>query len=97
MEMHHIVDPATGMPADGPWRTVTVAAATCAEANAAATAAIVAGADAPGWLTDQGLPARLIGHDGQIARTRGWLEGEDEPVEPPVFSWLSAHMEGNGR
>jgi ApbE family len=37
--VHHIVDPATGLPADGPWRTVSVAAATCADANAAATAA----------------------------------------------------------
>ena len=41
--LHHIVDPRTGLPADGPWQTVSVAAATCADANAAATAAIVAG------------------------------------------------------
>ena len=41
--LHHIVDPRTGFPADGPWQTVSVAAATCADANAAATAAIVAG------------------------------------------------------
>ena len=95
--MHHIIDPATGMPADGPWRTVTVAAATCAEANAAATAAIVAGADACRWLTGQGLPARLIGHDGRVARTCGWPEGEDEPVSPPAFSWLAAHVRGAGR
>jgi thiamine biosynthesis lipoprotein len=87
--MHHIVDPATGMPAGGPWRTVTVVAATCAEANAAATAAIVAGVDGPDWLTDQGLPARLIGHDGQIAVTGGWPEAEDEPVTAPAFSRLA--------
>ena len=48
--LHHIVDPRTGRPADGPWRTATVAAATCADANAASTAAIVAGARArTGW------------------------------------------------
>src|SRR5207302_1654027 len=41
--LHHIVDPRTGRPADGPWRTATVVAATCADANAASTAAIVAG------------------------------------------------------
>ena len=35
--------PGPGSPAAGPWRTVSAAAATCAEANAAATAAIVAG------------------------------------------------------
>ena len=88
--MHHIIDPRTGMPADGPWRTVTVAAASCAEANAAATAAIVAGAHAPAWLADQGLPARLIGHDGQITRTGGWPEAEDGLVSPPADSWLAA-------
>ena len=42
--LHHIIDPATGLPAQGPWRTASVAAVTCADANAAATAAIVAGA-----------------------------------------------------
>jgi thiamine biosynthesis lipoprotein len=95
--MHHIVDPATGMPAGGPWRTITVAAASCAEANAAATAAIVAGADGPGWLTDQGLPARLIGHDGQISLTGGWPEAEDELVPSPSFSWLAAMTERKER
>jgi len=90
--MHHIIDPRTGMPADGPWRTVTVAAATCAEANAAATAAIVAGDQAPGWLALHGLPARLISHDGQISRTPGWPEAEDGPVRPPNRSWLAARM-----
>ena len=56
-ELHHIVDPRTGRPADGPWRTATVAAATCADANAASTAAIVAGAAAEDWLAATG-PAR---------------------------------------
>ncbi len=95
--MHHIIDPRTGTPADGPWRTVTVAAASCAEANAAATAAIVAGADAPGWLADHGLPARLITRDGQITRTGGWPEEEDGHVSPPVASWLAAWMQGGFR
>ncbi|MGN6679437.1 MAG: FAD:protein FMN transferase, partial [Streptosporangiaceae bacterium] len=88
--MHHIIDPRTGMPADGPWRTVTVAAASCAEANAATTAAIVAGEDATGWLANHGLPARLITREGDITRTAGWPEAEDEPIDPPAVSWLSA-------
>jgi FAD:protein FMN transferase len=92
--MHHVIDPRTGMPANGPWRTVTVAAASCAEANAAATAAIVTGADAPGWLTTHHLPARLVTHDGQITRTCGWPEAEDGPVSPPNLSWLAAWTQG---
>jgi thiamine biosynthesis lipoprotein len=70
--LHHIVDPRTGLPAAGPWRTASVAAANCAEANAAATAAIVAGEQAAGWLTAQGLPARLVAHDGSVRLLGGW-------------------------
>ena len=70
--LHHIVDPRTGRPADGPWRTATVAAATCADANAASTAAIVAGARAQDWLAATGLPARLTGHDGRVRDMNGW-------------------------
>ena len=71
-ELHHIVDPRTGWPADGRWRTATVAAATCADANAASTAAIVAGARAGEWLAATGLPARLTGHDGLVRDLNGW-------------------------
>jgi FAD:protein FMN transferase len=95
--LHHIIDPRTGMPADGPWRTVSVAAASCAEANAAATAAIVAGATAVRWLTDQGLPARLIGHDGHVRRTGSWPEHDDGLVEPPATSRLSAYRQKGSR
>lgn len=84
--MHHIIDPRTGLPAAGPWRTVSVAAASCAEANAAATAAIIAGRDAVGWLTAQGLPALLIGHDGQVARTPGWPRSDGGRIDPPTAS-----------
>jgi thiamine biosynthesis lipoprotein len=72
LRMHHIIDPRTGYPATGPWRTVSVAAPNCAVANAAATAAIVAGPDAPAWLAGTGLPARLAGHDGTIRLLGGW-------------------------
>jgi FAD:protein FMN transferase len=69
---HHLLDPATGLPTAGPWRTATVVAATCADANAAATAAIVLGDRAPGWLARHGLPARLIAEDGSVLRVAGW-------------------------
>jgi thiamine biosynthesis lipoprotein len=73
-ERHHLVDPATGLPAGGPWRTVTVAAASCVDANTAATAAIVKGEAAEGWLNARRLPARLVGEDGRVVRTGGWPE-----------------------
>ncbi len=71
-QMHHIIDPATGAPASSPWRTVSVAAATCTDANIASTAAIVKGESAIGWLTASQLPARLVAHDGTVTVTAGW-------------------------
>ena len=68
----HVVDPRTRRPVTGPYRTVSVAAATCAEANAAATAALVRGSGARRWLSDSRLPARLVAHDGTVAFTGGW-------------------------
>jgi thiamine biosynthesis lipoprotein len=88
--MHHLIDPRTGLPASGPWRTASVAAASCAEANAASTAAIIAGDGAADWLTAQGLPARLIGHDGSIRLTCGWPAAEGGRVDPPSTSLLLA-------
>ncbi len=75
---HHLLDPATGLPATGPWRTATVVAATCADANAAATAAIVMGDRAPAWLAGHGLPARLVAEDGSVLRVAGW----PQPLAP---------------
>ncbi len=71
-QVHHVVDPATGRPATEVWRTVSVAAATCVDANVAATAAIVRGERAAMWLQRLGLPARLVRLDGTIVRTGGW-------------------------
>ncbi|HEY2703591.1 MAG TPA: FAD:protein FMN transferase [Candidatus Dormibacteraeota bacterium] len=72
--LHHIIDPATGLPAAGPWRTVTVVAANCLDANIAATAAVVRGASAVAWLESLRLPSRLVGHDGAVTRAAGWPE-----------------------
>ncbi|MEV6945180.1 FAD:protein FMN transferase [Streptomyces sp. NPDC051172] len=69
--LHHIVAPATGEPATPVWRTVTVAAATCVDANTAGTAAIVLGDRALDWLRDTALPVRLIGLDGDVVRLGG--------------------------
>jgi thiamine biosynthesis lipoprotein len=88
--MHHILDPRTGLPATGPWRTVSVAAATCAEANAAATAAIVAGDQARAWLAEQGLPARLVAHDGSAWHVSGWPEAGGGLVAAPAAGRMPA-------
>ncbi|MGZ5300980.1 MAG: FAD:protein FMN transferase [Actinomycetota bacterium] len=72
--VHHIVDPRTGLPAREVWRTVSVCAASCVDANTASTAAIVLGEDAPTWLVAQGLPCRLVRLDGGIERVCGWPE-----------------------
>lgn len=75
--MHHIIDPSTGSPARTRWRTVSVAAIDCANANIAATAAIVRGPQAPEWLAELGLPARLVDHDGAVLKIGSWpAEGE---------------------
>ena len=70
--LHHVVDPATGQPAGGAWRTVSVTAASCVDANIASTAALVMGAAAPQWLEARGLPARLVTSAGAIVHTLGW-------------------------
>ena len=77
--MHHIIAPGTGRPADSCWRTVSVAAATCVDANTASTAAILRGERAPQWLDELRLPARLVRHDGTTVITGGWPVGPAAP------------------
>jgi len=70
--LHHILDPRTGLPAAPVWRTVSVAAASCADANTAATAAVIRGRQAPAWLASLNLPARLVEPDGTVHTIAGW-------------------------
>jgi thiamine biosynthesis lipoprotein len=72
--LHHILDPRTGRPAEPVWRTVSVAAATCADANAASTAAVIRGRAALGWLARLGLPSRLVDATGAVFTVAGWPE-----------------------
>jgi len=72
--LHHILDPRTGLPAEPVWRTVSVAAGTCADANAASTAAVIRGRAALGWLARLGLPARLVDATGVVFTVAGWPE-----------------------
>ncbi len=80
IRLHHLVDPRTGRPAQGPWRTASVAAATCVDANIAATAAMLLGEHARDWLTERSLPARLVANDGRIERVAGWPAPETVAV-----------------
>jgi len=70
---HHLIDPRTGAPVEAYWRTVTVAAASCVDANIASTAAIVLGPLALDWLDERCLPARLVHLDGRVATAGGWI------------------------
>ena len=75
--LHHILDPRTGLPAEPVWRTVSVAAGSCADANAASTAAVIRGRRALGWLAQLGLPGpagrrdRRGVHRGRLAGRLG--------------------------
>lgn len=74
VSLHHLIDPRTGLPAEGPWRTVTVAARTCVQANTASTATLALAGEGQDWLRGTGLPARLVGREGEVVRMGGWPE-----------------------
>jgi FAD:protein FMN transferase len=77
--MHHVIDPRTGSPARTIWRTVSVAAADCTEANIATTASLIRGGRAPAWLERQGLHARLVPWEGSTVTVGGWPAEEHGP------------------
>jgi FAD:protein FMN transferase len=70
--LHHIIVPSSGLPADSCWQTVSVAAATCVDANTASTAAILRGERAVRWLEGLHLPARLVRRDSTTVMAGGW-------------------------
>ena len=70
--VHHLLDPRTGLPTEGPWRTVSVVAPTCELANTASTAAIVSGSRAESWLQARGFSARLVHEDGSVMTVGDW-------------------------
>lgn len=85
-EAHHLIDPATGRPARGEWRTVSVCAVSCLDANIASTAAIIRGARAVPWLEANALPSRLVSQAGRVLHLAGWPDAGDDlqAAEPPV-------------
>jgi FAD:protein FMN transferase len=72
IQQNHLIDPRTGKPTTSQWLHVTVAAASCLEADVAAKAALLLGVGGPRWLDDHGLAGRFVGHDGKIVLSRAW-------------------------
>ncbi|MGH2719851.1 MAG: FAD:protein FMN transferase, partial [Actinomycetota bacterium] len=104
--LHHIIDPSTGAPAAAGWRTASVVAASCVDANTASTAAIILGPQAPAWLHERGLAARLVADGGEVTRVAGWPEGPEGPDHDPgsggrsvvaIVSGLDSAGPGKGR
>ena len=76
--VHHLIDPATGRSVSSTWRTVSVAASSCLDANIASTAAIVRGEQAVDWLSELNLPSRLVDTEGRARHVAGWpADGDD--------------------
>lgn len=74
--LHHLIDPMTCTPVDGPWRTASVAAGCCLDANVASTATVVLGERGLPWLARTGLPGRLVAADGTVHPVGGWPRGD---------------------
>lgn len=73
--LHHLIDPATGRPAASGVRAVTVAARTCAQAEVAAKAALVAGPrEGADMLARLGLDALVVPAHGRPIPVGGWPE-----------------------
>lgn len=75
-DAHHVIDPRTGRPSQGPWRTVTVWGPSAVQANTASTAALILGDEAVDYLRDSDLSARLVSTDGQITTLGDWPEAK---------------------
>jgi thiamine biosynthesis lipoprotein len=70
--VHHIIDPRTGEPANGPYVVASVSSESCLRANAFATAALIWGDDAPYHLAQARCAARLVRSDGTVEFVGGW-------------------------
>lgn len=96
-EGHHVIDPRTGRPATGPWRTATVWAPTALLANTFSTAIVATGDPAVARLRLAAHPARLVDTDGTVRDIGAWPSAPTVPSGPSgvsesaasVRSWLS--------
>jgi thiamine biosynthesis lipoprotein len=79
--LHHVLDPRTCLPAAPVWRTVSVTAPSCVDANTETTSALVRGHGAAARLTSRGLPARLVAADGTVRTLGAWPREQTEQTE----------------
>jgi len=75
-EAHHLIDPATGRPSHGCYRTATVWAPSALLANTYSTAALVWGAAAPERLSLERVDARLVDQRGVVREVGAWPRAE---------------------
>ncbi|TNC24358.1 FAD:protein FMN transferase [Amycolatopsis alkalitolerans] len=80
--LHHVLDPRSCQPVPRVWRSVTVVADRCVDANTLTTASLVRGEDALPWLAERGVPARLVDSSGRVHALGGWPE--DLLIRPEV-------------
>lgn len=73
--IHHIIDPTTGYSAAPYWTLVSATGASCVDANAISTAAVVWGERAFVQLRAFDQAVRLVRHDGEVFTLGGWPEG----------------------
>jgi thiamine biosynthesis lipoprotein len=72
---HHIIDPRTGRPSNGRWRTASVWANDAVRANALSTALIACAEDAESLLARTRADARLVDATGRVHLFGGWPTG----------------------
>jgi thiamine biosynthesis lipoprotein len=72
---HHVLNPRTCRPAETVWRTVSVVAYSCVDANIITTAALIRGQRAVPWVGSLGMPARFVTASRDVLRLGGWPPG----------------------
>ena len=92
--LHHILDPRTGLPAEPVWRTVSVAAGSCADANAASTAAIIRGRRRAGLAGAARPAARLVDATGGLHRA-GWPDQRQPELTSRLRDAVAGHDDVN--
>ena len=76
----HLVNPATGLPAEPRWEQVTASGVTCLAADIAAKAGFILGEDGPAWLDERGLAGRFVTHGGGVRCSAAWSTRVPERV-----------------